>query len=114
MNHEGLIRTLLLGGDSLIDNPYRLGSDKWGEFVREARELYEAGELNDLDEDSYHLLESDAGELAEFEGQQVMLEVPTANFDKSGWAYVYVFDGEKIQRLDFQASVTNGEDVTFD
>ncbi len=114
MDHEGLIQTLLLGGASLIDNPYRLGSDKWGEFVREARELYNAGELDDLDEDSFHLMESDAGELAEFEGKQVMLEVPMENFDRPGWSYVYVFDGEGVQRLDFTGSVTDVEGVTFD
>lgn len=114
MNHEGLIQTMLLEGNSLVDNPYRLGSDKWGEFVREARELYEAGELDDLDEDSFHLLESDAGELMEFEGKQVMLEVPAENFDRSGWSYVYVFDGTHVQRLDFSGSVTDSNDVTFD
>ena len=113
MNHEGLIQTLLLGGTSLVDNPYRLGSDKWGEFVREARELYNNGKLDDLDEDSYHLLESDAGELAEFEGEPVLLEVPKENFDRPGWFSIYAFDGEKVQLLEFDAAVTDLEDVTL-
>lgn len=114
MNHEDLIRTMLGSGTSLVDNPYRLGSDKWGEFVREARALYNDGKIDDLDEDSFHLLESDAGELAELEGKQVMLEVPTENFDRPGWSYVYVFDGTHVQRLDFTGSVTDSNDVTFD
>lgn len=114
MNHESSIRALLLNDTSLVDNPYRLGSDMWGEFVRAARQLYNDGKLNSLDEDSYHLLEGDAGEFAEFEGKQVMLEVPTENFDKPGWFTIHAFDGEKVQRLEFEASVTNSEDVTLD
>ena len=114
MNHESLIRTMLSNGASLVDNPYRLGSDMWGEFVREARELYNGGKLDDLDEDSYHLLESDAGELAEFEGKLVMLEVPIENFNRTGWFSIYAFNGEKVQLLEFEASVTDSENVTFD
>ena len=114
MNHESSIRTMLSNGTSLVDNPYRLGSDMWGEFVRTARQLYNDGDLNDLDEDSYHLLEGDAGELDEFEGKQVMLEVPTENFDKPGWFSVYAFDGEKVQRLEFEGDVTDFGDVTLD
>ena len=114
MNHESSIRTMLSNGTSLVDNPYRLGSDKWSEFVREARQLYNDGELDDLDEDSYHLLEGEAGELAQFEGKLVMLEVPIENFDRPGWFSIYAFDGEKVQLLEFEASVTDSENVTFD
>ena len=113
MIHENLIRTLLFNETSLVDNPYRLGSDKWGEFVRQARQLYNGGALDDLDEDSYHLLEGDSGELADFEGKQVMLEVPTENFDKPGWFSVYVFDGGKVQHLEFEGDVTSLNNVTL-
>lgn len=106
MSHEGLIHTMLLGGCSLVDNPYRLGSDAWGEFVREARALYRIGELDDIDEDTYALLESDAGELMHYEGKPVMLEVPIQDFDRPGWFAIYAFDGANVQRIEFEQDVT--------
>lgn len=97
---------MLAEGKSLIDNPFRLGSEQWGAFVCEARQMYDECELDDLDEDSLHLLESMAGKPAEYNGEEVMLEVPQTNFEKPGWLFVYVFDGEAVQRLEFEGAVT--------
>lgn len=113
MKHRETIQALLSSGQALIDNPYRLGSEKWGELVREAREMYNTGIIDDLDEDSLHLLEGMSGELREYNGEVVMLEVPMQSFEKPEWFYVYVFDGETTQKLEFQGSVTGSEDITF-
>lgn len=109
-----LIREMLANGTSLIDNPYRLGSERWGAFIAEARQMYDDGEITELDDQTIHLLESMSGELAEYNGEEVMLEVPQQNFDRPGWFFVYVFDGEAVLRLEFEGIVTGSEDVTFD
>jgi len=101
-----LIREMLADGTPLIDNPFRLGSEQWGAFVTEAREMYDGGEIDELDDETLHLLESMAGELAEYGGEEVMLEVPQQNHDKPGWFFVYVFDGESILKLEFEGAVT--------
>lgn len=112
MSHERLIRELLASGVSLIDNPFRLGSEKWCEFVREARSLYNDGALDELDVDSFELLESYAGEIATYNGEPVVLEVPMANHDRPGWYFVHTFDGKEVRLLEFEASVTDSGTVT--
>lgn len=80
----------------LDETIFRLGSDAWGRLLREARELYKAGAIDELDENEYYLLESDAGEVAEYAGKSVLLDVPD-EFEKC----VYVRDeAGNICRID--------------
>ena len=62
-------------GLSLHDNVYRIYSRAWYGLVEEARSLYDDGllALNDYDAD---LVESDAGEFAEYRGRKVRLDSP--------------------------------------
>lgn len=94
-------------GELLVDNAYRLGSDAWGEYIRTARELYREGTLDYMDEDDFFLLEGDAGELAMFEGKQVMLEVPYEDFDNSRF-FVFVREDGVVSRIDFDLSPDDG------
>lgn len=81
------------GNISLAENVFRLGSKAWGELLCEARKLYKAGCLNDIDENDFYLLESDAGELVNFEGKNVMLDCPMNLFDDEEFSkYVYTRD----------------------
>ena len=59
---------------SLIENNiYRVGSEKYYEYFREAREQYYAGKL-ELDAADVDIMESDLGEFATFGGQNVALD----------------------------------------
>lgn len=69
------MRYHLDNGISLHDNMFRIYSRAWYELVDEARTLYEKNllELNDHDAE---LVESDAGEFAEYRGRRVRLDSP--------------------------------------
>lgn len=104
MDYENLILTMAMGGEPLMDNPYRLGSEAWGAFVRAARILYNDGRLTDIQLGDFELLESNAGEMAVFEDRPVMLGVPLEDFDQTGWYFVYVINPHtgKVERLHFE------------
>ena len=87
---------------SLVEeNPYRVGSEKYFEYWRQAREEYLAGEL-EIDPHEVDIMESNLGEFAEFNGQHVALDCifeeekqPELNKPKAGGPkkyYVYVKD----------------------
>lgn len=61
----------------LFDNIYRPGSDKYFQFFRETRELWAAGRIifNSVNED---ILNTDIGEISEYNGYQVPLDWPMA------------------------------------
>lgn len=81
------------------NNVFRYGSWAWGALIREARVLYRAGILDELDEEEYFLLEGDGGELAKFHEDEVLLEVPEINWDRPGWSYMYVKHGGLIKKI---------------
>lgn len=59
---------------SLIENNiYRVGSEKYYEYFREAREKYYAGNL-ELDAADVDIMESDLGEFAQWRGENVALD----------------------------------------
>ena len=59
---------------SLIENNiYRVGSEKYYEYFREAREQYYAGNL-ELDAADVDIMESDLGEFAQWRGEHVALD----------------------------------------
>lgn len=76
---------------SLLNNVFRYASPAWGALIREARELYERGELTELYDDDLDVLEGDVAKLAEFNGETVMLEVPEYDWNREVWR-VYVRD----------------------
>jgi len=61
---------------SLIENVYRPGSEMFFAMILEAKRLYSEGLYTPKDEYDQDLLESDIGEVAEFEGEQVLLDYP--------------------------------------
>jgi len=88
---------------SLIENNiFRVGSERYFEYFREAREKYYAGEL-ELDQADIDIMESDLGEFAQWRGENVALDCifeeekkqPELNKPKAGGPkkyYVYVKD----------------------
>lgn len=81
------------------ENVYRPMSEKYFEFFREARRLYEQGEIN-VEGVNKQLLQTDLGEFAFYEDEEVPLDCPLVeeeelNKPKRGGAkkfYVYVRD----------------------
>jgi len=61
---------------SFTENVFRPGSDMFFEMIMEAKRLYADGKYQPKDEWEKDMLESNIGEIAEFEGQQVVLDYP--------------------------------------
>ena len=61
---------------SFTENVFRPGSEMFFEMISEARRLYSEGKYAPKDEWEKDMLESNIGEIAEFEGQQVVLDYP--------------------------------------
>lgn len=92
----------LESGKPLVENVFRYGSAAWARVIRDARQAYQQGLLDDIDVDDLAVLEGMTGELAVFEGEMVMLEVPETNWDRAGWNYVYVLHDDEVLRIDFE------------
>jgi hypothetical protein len=61
---------------SFTENVFRPGSEMFFEMISEAKRLYTEGKYEPKDEWEKDMLESNIGEIAEFEGQQVVLDYP--------------------------------------
>jgi hypothetical protein len=61
---------------SFTENAFRPGSEMFFEMISEARRLYSEGNYAPKDEWERDMLNSNIGEIAEFEGQQVVLDYP--------------------------------------
>jgi hypothetical protein len=59
--------------DLVESNPYRVGSEKYFEYFREAREKYYRGELV-IEASEIDIMESDLGNFAQFNGEDVALD----------------------------------------
>lgn len=60
-----------------FDSPvYRVGTDKYFALIREAKDLYAAGDYAPKTDFEKDLLESDLGEFGTFEGVEVPLDMP--------------------------------------
>ena len=66
----------------LHENLFRVGSKKYFDLFREARNLYFEGLIDLNDTDKYLIEETDIGEFAEFEGQIVPLDCPMIEMDE--------------------------------
>jgi hypothetical protein len=67
--------------DLVENNPYRVGSEKYFEYFREAREDYYAGKL-EIQPNEVDIMESNLGEFAEFNGENVALDCIFEAVDK--------------------------------
>lgn len=61
---------------SFTDNAFRPGSEMFFDMISEAKKLYKEGKYTPADEFELDMLNSDIGEVVEFEGQQVVLDYP--------------------------------------
>jgi len=61
---------------SFTENVFRPGSDMFFELIDEAKKLYFEGKYTPADEYEIDMLKSDIGEIAEYEGQTVVLDYP--------------------------------------
>lgn len=83
---------------SITNNLFRYGSTAWAELIREARALYNAGELPEVFEEDLETFESEMAELAEHNGEQVLLETPQYDWHRECWV-VYLRDGVTIKQV---------------
>jgi hypothetical protein len=60
----------------LAENAYRMGSDKFLEVFREARQLFNEGKIEVDEHSEWFLTETDVGEVAEYYGKIVPLDLP--------------------------------------
>jgi len=61
---------------SITENVFRPASDMFFEMIIEAKRLYKEGKYTPKDEWEIDMLNSDIGEIAEYEGQTVVLDYP--------------------------------------
>ena len=71
---------------SFTENVFRPGSDMFFQMIGEARRLYQEGAYTPADAYEQDLLESDIGEIAEYEGQQVVLDYPIEEGLEECWS----------------------------
>jgi hypothetical protein len=89
---------------TLVNNTFRYGSDSFCDLICEARKLFNSDALDDLDEDDYDLLCTEAGEPVMYKEKEVRLEIPERewNWEEDGWYFVYVRTGEEISKINFK------------
>lgn len=88
----------------LSKNIFRYGSSGWAKLIEECRHHYELGNVLEVDEDEYYMLESDIGKSAEYEGNKVLLNTPEPIWDQPGLMVVYVNSDDTITKIIFENS----------
>ena len=71
---------------SFTENVFRPGSDMFFQMIGEAKRLYQKGNYTPVDGYEQDLLDSDIGEIAEYEGQQVVLDYPIEEGLEECWS----------------------------
>jgi hypothetical protein len=71
---------------SFTENVFRPGSDMFFQMIGEAKRLYQEGNYTPVDGYEQDLLDSDIGEIAEYEGQQVVLDYPIEEGLEECWS----------------------------
>jgi nicotinic acid mononucleotide adenylyltransferase len=105
---------------SFTENVFRPGSDMFFEMISEAKKLYSEGKYATQDEWEIDMLQSDIGEKAIYEGQEVILDYPFEEelneedktdgkgigkpWRENGGGAVYVRDGGSIRKIRFSQS----------
>jgi hypothetical protein len=64
-----------------LENIFRMGSEGFFEFFIEAKVLYRMGKLRRLNDSDIEILNTDIGDFAQFEGQEVPLDIPMTEED---------------------------------
>jgi hypothetical protein len=70
---------------SFTENVFRPGSEMFFDMISEAKRLYKEGSYEPKDDWERDMLNSDIGEIAEFEGQQVVLDYPVQEGLEECW-----------------------------
>jgi hypothetical protein len=105
---------------SFTENIFRPESDMFFEMISEAKRLYTEGKYEPKDEWEKDMLQSNIGEKAMFEGQEVILDYPFEEelneedktegkgigkpWREGGGGAVYVRDGDSIRKISFSKS----------
>jgi dephospho-CoA kinase len=105
---------------SFTENVFRPGSEMFFNMISEAKRLYAEEKYTPVDEWEKDMLESNIGEKAMFEGQEVILDYPFEEelneedktegkgigkpWREGGGGAVYVRDGESIRKIRFSQS----------
>lgn len=85
---------------SLMENVFRYGTRAWCELIREARALYEAGELTELYDDDLETLEGDIAKIAIHpDDGEVVLEVPQFDWDQDLWVTYVLNSRNEVQKV---------------
>ena len=71
---------------SITENVFRPASDMFFQMIGEAKKLYSEGKYTPADEWEKDMLNSDIGEIAEFEGQTVVLDYPIEEGLEECWS----------------------------
>jgi hypothetical protein len=71
---------------SFTENTFRPGSEMFFDMIGEAKRLYKEGKYEPKDDWERDMLESNIGEIAEFEGQQVVLDYPIEEGLEECWS----------------------------
>lgn len=85
----------------ISENIFRYGSKAWSELICEARELYQNGEVIELDEDEYYMIESDVGIVVMSDDREVMLDTPEPVWG-TNMCEVFTRRGDEIIRIEFE------------
>jgi hypothetical protein len=98
---------------SLTENVFRPGSEMFFEMIKEAKRLYAEGKYSPKDEWEKDMLKSDIGEIAEFEGQIVVLDYPIEDGLEECWkGYVQKGMKKKGDKMVPNCVPVNEEDKT--
>jgi dephospho-CoA kinase len=106
---------------SFTENVFRPGSDMFFEMINEAKRLYAEDKYEPKDEWEKDMLESNIGEKAMFEGQEVILDYPFEEmvneaddptngkgigkpWQEGGGGAVYVKVGDSVRKISFSKS----------
>ena len=98
---------------SLTENIFRPGSEMFFEMIKEAKRLYAEGKYSPKDDWEKDMLNSNIGEIAEFEGQTVILDYPIEEGLEECWTgYVQKGMKKKGDKMVPNCVPVNEEDKT--
>jgi hypothetical protein len=109
---EEAIQYHLENNISITENVFRPGSDMFFQLISETKRLYTEGEYSPVDEYEQDLLKSDIGEIAEYEGQLVVLDFPIEETIEEACWTGYVQKGMKKKGDKMVPNCVNEEDET--
>jgi hypothetical protein len=79
----------------ICESVFRIGSDAWIDLIEEARQLWESGEVELIDDDLF-IISTNVGEKAIYEGEGVLLEIPFEDEDAD------LDDNEEMEEAEYR------------